>query len=66
MEDTIPLRDATLLEQLTKIVTDASNFMWGWPLLALVSGGGLYFMIVSRFLPFRHFGHAFEVFARQA
>ncbi len=53
--------DQTALEQITDIVTDASNFMWGWPLLALVSGGGLYFMIISRFLPFRHFGHAFEV-----
>ena len=35
--------------------------MWGIPLVVLLCGGGLFFMIYSRFLPFRHFGHALNV-----
>jgi len=38
-----------------------SSFMWGLPLLFLLVGGGLYFLILSRFLPFRYFGHAISV-----
>lgn len=39
----------------------AANFIWGTPLLILLLGGGLFFMIYSRFLPFRFFGHAVNV-----
>ena len=38
-----------------------SSFMWGLPLLFLLVGGGVYFLIISRFLPFRYFGHAVSV-----
>lgn len=38
-----------------------SSFMWGFPLLILLVGGGLYFLILSKFLPFRYFGHAISV-----
>lgn len=38
-----------------------SSFMWGLPLLILLVGGGLYFLILSGFLPFRYFGHAISV-----
>jgi alanine or glycine:cation symporter, AGCS family len=37
------------------------TFVWNWPLLILVTGGGLFFMIYSRFLPFKHLGHAISV-----
>ena len=39
----------------------ASSFVWGTPLLILLLGGGLYFLIYSRFLPFRYFGHAINI-----
>ncbi|REE01580.1 alanine/glycine:cation symporter family protein [Marinoscillum furvescens] len=39
----------------------AANFIWGTPLLILLLGGGLFFMVYSRFLPFRFFGHAVNV-----
>ena len=42
-------------------VADFSNWVWGIPLLILVMGGGLYFMIYSRFMPFRYFKHAIDV-----
>lgn len=32
--------------------------MWGTPLLLLLLGGGLYFFVYSRLLPFRYFRHA--------
>ncbi len=35
--------------------------MWGWPLIIILGGGGLYFMIYSGFTPFRYFGHAINV-----
>ena len=35
--------------------------MWGTPLVVLLCGGGLYFMIYSRLLPFRYFTHAVNV-----
>lgn len=35
--------------------------MWGTPLVVLLCGGGLFFMIYSRFTPFRHFKHAIHV-----
>jgi len=38
-----------------------SSFMWGFPLLVLLVGGGVYFLLLSRFLPFRYFGHAVSV-----
>ena len=38
-----------------------SHYAWGTPLLVLLLGGGTFFMIYSRFLPFRYFGHAIDV-----
>ncbi len=35
-----------------------ANFVWGTPLLVLLVGGGLFFACYSRFLPYRHLGHA--------
>ncbi|MBK6263771.1 alanine:cation symporter family protein [Marivirga sp. S37H4] len=37
------------------------NFMWGSPLLILLMGGGLFFLLYSRFLPFRYFRHAIQI-----
>lgn len=35
--------------------------MWGFPLLVLLIGGGMFFLIYSRLLPFRYLRHAIEV-----
>lgn len=42
-------------------IADFSSFIWGFPLLILLIGGGIYLLIRSRFLPFRYFGHALQV-----
>ena len=42
-------------------LADFASFVWGLPLLILLVGGGFYFLILSRFLPFRYLGHAIQV-----
>lgn len=49
------------MEALEIWVTAAADWIWGLPLLMLISGGGLFFLIFSRFLPFIHFGHGLAV-----
>ncbi len=46
------------MEQLIK---NFSDYAWGLPLVVLLIGGGLYLLILSRFLPFRYLCHAFQV-----
>lgn len=49
------------MEQLDQFIADFASFVWGLPLLILLIGGGLYLLILSRFLPFRFIGHAIQV-----
>ncbi len=44
-----------------QFLSELSSFVWGLPLLVLLIGGGLYLLILSRFLPFRYLGHAINV-----
>jgi AGCS family alanine or glycine:cation symporter len=38
-----------------------AEWIWDLPLLLLLTGGGLYFLLVSRLLPFRHVGQSLRV-----
>ncbi len=49
------------MERIDQWISAFASFVWGLPLLLLLTGGGLYFLLQSRFLPFRYFGHAIEV-----
>jgi len=49
------------LQKLDQFIADFASFVWGLPLLILLIGGGLYLLILSRFLPFRYLGHAIQV-----
>jgi alanine or glycine:cation symporter, AGCS family len=49
------------LEAIEYYLVEFSNIAWGLPLLILLMGGGFYFMLYSRFLPFRYIGHAVNV-----
>ncbi len=49
------------LEHLEELLAAFSSFMWGYPLIILLVGGGLYFLIASGFTPFRFFGHAISL-----
>ena len=46
-----------------RIITGFSDIAWGTPLLVLLLGGGLFFMVYSRMLPFRYFRHAVAILA---
>ncbi len=49
------------MESIEKLIADFSSFVWGPPLVFLLIGGGLYLLVLSRFLPFRYLGHAIQV-----
>ncbi|MCB0383336.1 MAG: alanine:cation symporter family protein [Psychroserpens sp.] len=49
------------MEQLNVLSEKFSSLAWGLPLLILLIGGGLYLLILSRFLPFRFFGHVIQI-----
>lgn len=49
------------MEVLDVVLQKFSAYAWGLPLLILLIGGGLYLLILSRFLPFRYIGHAIQV-----
>jgi AGCS family alanine or glycine:cation symporter len=49
------------MEKLNQFIADFASYAWGLPLLILLIGGGLYLLILSRFLPFRYLGHALQV-----
>ncbi|MDN5211289.1 alanine/glycine:cation symporter family protein [Fulvivirgaceae bacterium BMA12] len=49
------------MEIFERLIVDFSNWLWGMPLLILLLGGGLYFVIYSNFIPFKYFGHAIDV-----
>jgi AGCS family alanine or glycine:cation symporter len=44
-----------------RVITGFSDLAWGTPLLVLLLGGGLFFLVYSRMLPFRYFRHAVSI-----
>ena len=38
-----------------------ADAVWGLPMVALLLGGGGFFLVISRAMPYRHLGHAFAV-----
>ncbi len=50
-----------MLEKAGQFIINAANFIWGIPVLILLLGGGFYFLIYSRLVPLRYFGHALKI-----
>ena len=50
-----------LLEILDSAISAFAGFMWGLPLLIILLGGGIYFSIYSRFIPFKYFRHGVNI-----
>ncbi len=46
---------------IANFLEEVSEFIWDWPLLLLLLGGGVYFMCYSRFMPLRYFRHAIAI-----
>lgn len=49
------------MERIEAALAAFSGFMWGPPLVILLVGGGLFFMLHSRLLHFRYFGHSIDL-----
>ncbi|MCC5912944.1 MAG: alanine:cation symporter family protein [Balneolaceae bacterium] len=49
------------MEYLEQLLVNFANYAWGTPLLVLLVGGGVFFLIYCRFAPYRHFFHGVEV-----
>ncbi|MDX1628139.1 MAG: alanine:cation symporter family protein, partial [Fulvivirga sp.] len=49
------------MDLIEEFVVDFANWIWGYPLLVLLLGGGLFFMFYSRFVPYQYLGHAINV-----
>lgn len=49
------------METIEQALGATSDFLWGPPLIALIVGGGLFFILYSRALPYRYFGHAIAI-----
>jgi len=47
--------------KIDELVAQFASFVWGLPLIILLIGGGFYLLVISKFLPFRYLGHAFQV-----
>lgn len=50
-----------ILELFESSISAFAGFMWGPPMLIILLGGGIYFSIYSRFVPFKYFRHGFNI-----
>lgn len=50
-----------IINRLDQAMSAFSGVMWGTPLIILLVGGGFFFTIYSRFIPFRYFSHAIQI-----
>ena len=49
------------MERIETTLAAFADFMWGPPLVVLLVGGGLFFMIHSRLMHFRYLGHSYDL-----
>ncbi len=50
-----------MLEKTGEFIVQSANIIWGTPLLIVLLGGGLFFLIYSRLAPLRYIGHAISI-----
>ena len=50
-----------MFEKIQDFLAAFSSWVWDWPLLVLLIGGGLFFLLYSRFTPFLYFKHAIDI-----
>jgi AGCS family alanine or glycine:cation symporter len=56
-----PISQTDSISTTERLITGFSDLAWGTPLLVLLLGGGLFFLLYSRLLPFRYFRHAIAI-----
>ena len=50
-----------LYDLIDSFMADLANALWGTPLVILLLGGGFYFSIVSKLVPFNYLNHAIDI-----
>ncbi len=50
-----------MLDKLGELIVSSSDLIWGVPILILLLGGGIYFLIISRLAPFKYLVHAVQI-----
>ncbi len=50
-----------MLENAGNLIIKSADLIWGTPILILLLGGGLYFLVFSRLAPLRYIGHALSI-----
>ena len=50
-----------LYDLIDSFMADMANALWGTPLVILLLGGGFYFSIISKLIPFKYLIHAIEI-----
>ena len=50
-----------MIERTGELIIQSANTIWGTPLLVLLMGGGLFFLVYSRLAPLRYIGHALSI-----
>ena len=56
-----PVQIAKILEVIAGSLESTSDWLWGIPLLYLLIGGGLFFTVYSRFVPFLYLRHSIRI-----
>ncbi|MEM8565245.1 MAG: alanine/glycine:cation symporter family protein [Bacteroidota bacterium] len=49
------------MNYIESLIVNFANWIWGFPLLILLMGGGLFFVAYSRLVPYKFFFHAINV-----
>ena len=50
-----------MIEKIDNILAAFAEIMWGTPLLVLLFGGGIFFSLFCRFIPFRYIRHGLNI-----
>jgi len=50
-----------IFEKIEEAIAIFNSWIWDWPLLVLLIGGGIFFLVYSRFVPFLYFPHAINI-----
>ncbi len=50
-----------LYDLIDSFMADLANALWGTPLVILLMGGGFYFSIISKLVPFKYLNHAIDI-----
>ena len=50
-----------MIEKIDHIIAAFAELMWGTPLVVLLLGGGIFFTIYCRFIPFRYVRHGLNI-----